>query len=308
MPRRLIISWLVGALLTIPAVISSQVFHTGGPDSLGYHWIDSDTTGGLAFDWVDISSLGALGPTGDDKSSLVSLPFPFWFYGRFNTKVHISTNGYLTFSEDATDYSNDPIPGSLEPNNYIAPYWCDLAAGANGSTIHYYHDVNQNNFIVQYTDIPVYNSGGSSTFQVILNADASIVFQYLRMTRTVFLSGNLDASLVPVANRWSSEVPFLLASDSSNAYFLTDLNDLAQIVTPLIAGDIITLAGTDPSGMPISSTFTYSLDGTTLRDLLSAIDSAWRYATATLYDGKIILTDNICIFFNLIHQDIRIES
>ena len=151
MPRRLIIRGLLFAIIYLPYTVQSQVSHTGGPDNFGYRWIDSDTTGGPNFYWEDISTVGTLGPAGDDESVLVSLPIGFSFYGQVKTSLKISTNGYLTFGNDGTDYSNDPIPTLLDPNDYIAPFWHDLVAGTIDSTIHSYHNQNQNQFIIILT-------------------------------------------------------------------------------------------------------------------------------------------------------------
>jgi hypothetical protein len=290
--RRLILKGLFSTVIVFPIILHAQINHSGGPDNFGYHWIDSDTTGGPDFYWVDISTMGTPGPTGDDDCSLVNLPFTFPFYGQDKTSVNISTNGYLTFGHDGTDYSSDPIPDLLDPNDHIAPFWHDLAAGTSDSTIHYYHDINQNQFIVQYTNVPAFDTGGSNSFQVILHSDGSIVFQYLTMAKTVFLTGNLDARMIPEASVWTSVTPLLMAADSSYAWSSASLNDLAQTSFPLVAGDAITIAGTLPDGTAVFGTFTYATSGTTVGDLLDVINMFYGgQAMTSIWDGKIRLTD-----------------
>jgi hypothetical protein len=91
----------------------------------------------------------------------------------------VSSNGYLTFGIDGTDFSNDPIPNATDPNDIICPFWDDLSPNIGGS-IHYLSTSTQ--FIVQYTNIPRWSDGSSlMTFQVILNDDGSILFQYYSM-------------------------------------------------------------------------------------------------------------------------------
>jgi len=109
-------------------------------------------------------------------------------------------------------------------------------------------------------------------------------------TETVYLSGNLDASRVPRENVWSSGIPLTV---SNNLAVGTDsLNNLDQTNTPLVSGDTITITGTKPDGTTVSSTFTYSTDGTTINSLLTKINTAYGgQATASLVDGKILLTD-----------------
>lgn len=155
---------------------------SGGPDAFGYHWLDSDEPGGPTFAWVDISGIGTPLTLLDDDYAEVPLPFQFPFYGFNRPFVKICSNGYLTFGLDGTDFSNDPIPTSLDPNDFIAPFWDDLNP-STGGTIHYYHDVASNRFIVQYTAVPRYGDPASvMTFQVLLSPDGTILYQYLDMT------------------------------------------------------------------------------------------------------------------------------
>ncbi|RMH79556.1 MAG: T9SS C-terminal target domain-containing protein, partial [Calditrichaeota bacterium] len=151
----------------------------GGPDNFGHRWIDSDEPNGPTFDWIDISGVGTPVSLGDDDFIEVPLPFTFSFYGVDHTSIKISSNGYLTFGLDATDFSNDPIPDPIEPNDVIAPFWDDLNPAQGGDV--YYHSPDPNTFIVQWDEVPHFGSGGPYTFQAILKSDRRILFQYLDM-------------------------------------------------------------------------------------------------------------------------------
>ncbi|OQY27798.1 MAG: hypothetical protein B6244_09400 [Candidatus Cloacimonetes bacterium 4572_55] len=154
---------------------------SGGPDNFGYRWIDSDEPGGPAFNWFDIAGVGTEIFLPDDGSESVDLLFGFPFYGEIKNSVRISSNGYLTFTNNGSGYSNDPIPDTSDPNDMIAPFWDDLNPSLTGS-IYYYHDVSGNRFIVQYSNVLHYGSTeGNYTFQAILSSGGSILFQYLEM-------------------------------------------------------------------------------------------------------------------------------
>jgi hypothetical protein len=153
---------------------------SGGPDDFGYYWIDSDEPGGPEFNWIDIASYGTPLFLGDDDYETVTLPFIFPFYGENKTSMKISSNGYLTFGSDGTDYSNDPIPSPIDPNDFIATFWDDLNPPAGGA-IYYYYDAVNDRFIVEWQNVPHYSYGGPYTFEAILYPNGDIVFQYLNM-------------------------------------------------------------------------------------------------------------------------------
>ncbi len=158
---------------------------SGGPDGFGYTWRDSNEPGGPIFDWVEIADgTGTnLFLNGDDNYANVELPFAFPFYGVDKTFVKVSTNGYLGFDFDGTDYSNDPIPSSIAPNDFIAPFWDDLN-GSNGD-FYTWHDTDNNRFVITWDQVWHLNGSGDNTFQAILYPSGRMLFQYLDMNGTL---------------------------------------------------------------------------------------------------------------------------
>ena len=140
----------------------------------------------------------------------------------------------------------------------------------------------------QADDIGVMNFA-SQPSEIFLNADQT---SPAAQTGTVFLSGNLDATLTPKANVLTTGIA-LTRRDGDPLTGATDLNDLTQTTTPfLAAGDVIDISGTLPDGTDVAAIFTYDTDGTTIDDLIAAIDLAYAgTATASIVDGKIQLTD-----------------
>jgi|GEM_PF-608934 len=166
---------------------------SGGPDAFGYRWIDSDSPGGPQFTWVDITSGGTqitawTSGTADDGSVIVPLPFSFSFYGASYNQLKVCTNGWVGFDIASTSnaYSNVAIPAVGEPNNAIYPFWDDMNLSTSG-TVHYYSDVANSRFIVQYTNVPHYGTTepGLYTFEVMLYANGRILVQYLDMQQTL---------------------------------------------------------------------------------------------------------------------------
>jgi len=168
------------------------------PTAVNYQWSDSNQPGGPTFNWVDISRLGTRLSLSDDSFAQVNLPFNFSFFGEDKNTVKISSNGYLSFGSEARDFSNDPILNPNQPNDFIAPFWDDLNPGRGGA-VYYYHDQVEDQFIVQYQDVPRYFSEGSLTFQVILDSDGSILYQYDEMNAT------LTSATIGIENADASE-------------------------------------------------------------------------------------------------------
>ena len=184
------------------------------PSTIEYQWQDSKQPDGITYDWIDISGVGTELNLGDDEAVEVTLPFDFDFYGETNNTVTISSNGYLTFDDNGTEYRNEGITNSYNFSNFIAPFWDDLNPGYAGSIYHHY-DAEADRFIVQYQDVARYEVEGALTFQTILNADGSIVYQYNNLdaavdSATVGLENpDGDAGLQIVHNNNNDDNPYL---------------------------------------------------------------------------------------------------
>jgi hypothetical protein len=136
--------------------------------------------GDCANAFEDISGSGTELILGDDHGIIVPIGFNFNFWGVVHGDIAVCSNGYLTFGEDLTDFSNDDIPDDYDPNDYIAPFWDDLAPN-QGGTVHYQTlgtDPNRR-FIAQWTGVPQYYTYDSNTFQAVLFEGSNCIeFRY----------------------------------------------------------------------------------------------------------------------------------
>ncbi|MBT7310963.1 S8 family serine peptidase, partial [bacterium] len=246
---------------------------SGGPDGFGYTWIDSDEAGGPAYNWFDISGLGNTTGSNDDATyGPFDLGFNMSFYGNTFNQVNVCTNGFLSFTSLDAPYTNQEIPSSGAPVNMIAPFWDDLNPNSGGQ-IYYYAD--NNRFIVQYQDVPHYPSGNPETFQVILNSDGSIVYQYNTLSTSnsstvgihnstgddglqIIYNGNylhdglaILLASAPIPEPWLAVTPLSGTVASGDAQELTVSFNAAD----LVAGDYtgtITVAGNDGSNPSVT--------------------------------------------------------
>jgi len=162
--------------------------NAGGPDAYGYIWDDSNQPGGPVYNWIDITGTGTAiaswtNGTADDGSVIVPLATSIPYYGTNYSQLKICTNGWISFDVASTNtaYSNATIPAAAEPNNTLYPLWDDLNLSTSG-TVYYYNDVANSRFIVEYKDVPHYDVGGPYTFEVIINYNGTIVYQYQNIT------------------------------------------------------------------------------------------------------------------------------
>ncbi len=147
----------------------SQVLTTGGPDTFGYTFIDSDETGGtVAFD--DISGTGSAMNLGDEGEGNVTASFSFNFYGTTSSDFRVAANGGIFFNATAGSlgFTNGTFPNAV--GNLIAPFWDDLNSNAGGQIYYEEKGTSPNRrLIVQWENVPHYNTfdAEGATFQVI---------------------------------------------------------------------------------------------------------------------------------------------
>jgi hypothetical protein len=166
-----------------------MILNTGGPDTYGYNWVDSDEPGGPTYGWVDITGVGTHVTITNDDNPVG--PFPmgmsFPFYGNSYSSIYICPNGIFTFVTGTNSWTNANIPNAADPNNFIAPLWDDLSP-ENGGAVYYYYDNANSRFIISFTNTPFYSGGGNLNFEVIMYPSGRISYEYASVdggTRTL---------------------------------------------------------------------------------------------------------------------------
>ncbi len=129
----------------------AEHYGTGGPDEMGYEWIDSREPGGPVYDWIEISETGTStimygvpSFAGDENfSEPIPFGFSFPFYGIDRTYMYVDTNGEILLADNGwyepypdSDWDSDgfffnyvyPIPGFTQMPALVAPLWDDIKA------------------------------------------------------------------------------------------------------------------------------------------------------------------------------------
>lgn len=158
-------------------------------DNIGpsYGFEDS-ITGNVTYTWEEISTtgtrLGTISNTLNNSQPVDLVGFSFPFYGNLFSRVHVSSNGLLTFGSGSSPWNNIQLPSTSAPANLIAPFWDDLDTRTIGDI---YFKEESNRLILQYENVGRSGGGTTSayTFQVVLFADGRIQFHYKSMTGTL---------------------------------------------------------------------------------------------------------------------------
>jgi hypothetical protein len=130
-------------------------------------------------------------PLGDDASASAALPFAFNFYGKTYNRVHINSDGNLTFGVGESLMTGRSLRRLLSGPPRIAAFLADLDPSRTGSVVSF---SDPNHFSVTWTAVPQFGQMDKNTFQIVLYPDGRITFAYDKE-----LSSLVDEGAVGVA-------------------------------------------------------------------------------------------------------------
>jgi C1A family cysteine protease len=160
-----------------------QIAPPGGRDAYGYYWRDSDSPDGPTYSWKDISQIGqpvSFYDLNNGASSNLLLGFDFHFYDRTSNYIKTTANGFAYFM-NAYFYNsqNLGIPDASYPNDMLAVFFDDLTLQYGGNI--YFYTNHADSAIITWDHVRDVDQRGTFTFQVILVAPDTIVYQYAEM-------------------------------------------------------------------------------------------------------------------------------
>jgi hypothetical protein len=167
-------------------------------DQYGYSWLDSNDPQGPRYNWVDISQIGQQEPFPDSdngNSASKLLGFNFNLYGRTFNYVRFSINGFAYFMNAYfNNYMNIGMPDRTLPNSLLAAFWDDLTLQYGGSI--YFYTNHADSAVITWQNVHDTRQEGTFTFQIVLVAPDTIVYQYANMG-----PGRLNECTVGIENR-----------------------------------------------------------------------------------------------------------
>ncbi len=271
-----------------------------GSDQYGYTWMDSDEDGGPQAGWVDISDVEIPVSLTHNDSAVgpLSLGFDFSFYGDTYNQFWINPNGFLSFEEAHGYFQNNVgLPSDQAPETIIAPWWDDLLTNAvlNDEDWITWYSNNSDSLIVCYNNVPHFNPnsyGGPFTFQIILEGNGRITFNYGDMSSS---DPNSDSGTIGIQG--SSTLGMMIAANQTTAvsdrtirirppHWLA-LGSVSGIVPSGGSGHIPLVVNTQVSG------FLYPEDDYSVNLLLATNDPDHRETTIpiTLHIGEVSVSN-----------------
>ncbi|MDD2228208.1 MAG: C25 family cysteine peptidase [Candidatus Cloacimonetes bacterium] len=150
-----------------------DITDTAFDDCPSYEWIEiSPTSGGAGTALTGLNDVGASDDEGDQNGAVtlkvLSLPFPFTFYGETYNQITVCVNGFIALGvTENGEFRNYHLPGGYGPAPMIAAFWDDLVL-IQDAGIYQYYDSAAHRYIIQYNKMRNgYNRSSLETFEVI---------------------------------------------------------------------------------------------------------------------------------------------
>jgi|GEM_PF-1963174 uncharacterized repeat protein (TIGR01451 family) len=246
-----------------------SIGRSGGPDSFGYTFKDSNIPDGPIYDWIEISDTGTpiLQSSDDSWVENINIGFFFNYYGTDYSQLAISNNGLLFSGVGTWQYVNQPITQTPGVHGFVAPLWDDIVTWGSADAIYYQTMGTAPNrmFVVEWHDNQHYYSSTSGvTFQAILyEGSNNIKFQYKDVSFGT-VTGSTSSDLPPYDNGGSATVGIEgPAGDDGLQYSFNEQvidSGLAILFKfPQFAGTNLYLSKQAPASKDQGSTMTYTL-------------------------------------------------
>ncbi|MCP4569740.1 MAG: S8 family serine peptidase [FCB group bacterium] len=190
---------VVPVFLTVPCEDTTvTVTSSSDPEGPDYVWLDITGIGTEIASGEYYNSHVGVYFNDDGTAGPFALGFDFPFYDSTYDQVYIGVNGAMSFTDVDVNingyYNGDlPIPGSPF-GTLVSPFWTDLnlnqSIGGHGA-IYYYQSPTNDSFVVEYYRMGNFNSSADTltTFEVILQSNGNITFQYQSVGNTDLENG-----------------------------------------------------------------------------------------------------------------------
>ena len=179
---------IIAALFSLPQggkvytpwqLVYKGIVPKSGTDAYGYVYESTQDQDTVSFNWIDITQTGTNLSLGDEGSASITLPFTFKLYDDTTSTLYVQSNGGITFRNITLSYHNHALPDTN--GTLIAVYWSDQDPSSHGGV--YYQNFQDTMCVVEWYEVPEYNSSSYNTYEAIIYNDGRIKLQYLNIAK-----------------------------------------------------------------------------------------------------------------------------
>jgi hypothetical protein len=209
----------IPVFLTVPCTADTTYAATSSSDESGpiLNWVDIRDAGTRieSSEWYNSNSV-VENPILDGTVGPIAIGFDFPFYSETYNEVYIGVNGAISltdFDVNLNGYYGEVSIPSAPFETFIAPYWnnINMDPDSNGHGEVYYFSNSRDEFIIEYFQVAnsqiTYDT--LATFEIILNRNGDIVFQYLSVGSSFFVG----SAVVGIAEDDCASVPYVIQGD-----------------------------------------------------------------------------------------------
>ncbi|MDK9699312.1 MAG: C25 family cysteine peptidase [bacterium] len=154
----------------------------------GYGWLNAGEPGGPTYSWINTNS-GSWGPWSTDiTTDPIRLPFDFPYFGTNHRFAWMCTNGWVTLDDpnESATHNNQLMPFN-QLGAMFAVLW-DYYSVPEGNTRYLLDSVNQRATFTWRNVSKVSEPNSRLTFQLILQGDGSVIYQYDTLLTNTYTS------------------------------------------------------------------------------------------------------------------------
>lgn len=170
---------------------------------------------------------GSPGPTGDDQTIQVTIPFTYVYFGQATTTISLCSNGWVApWNTTSTTYVNALCTQTATDLRKIAGFWDDLYPPGGGNIQYTTVGTAPNRaFVAQWTNVNYFSGTGNVTFQIWLYEGSNrIEYIYGPCTSNAAATGSIGINdAVGGANHVISVTPGTSCGNTTISY--TTCND-----------------------------------------------------------------------------------
>lgn len=221
--------------------------------------------------------------SGDEATVSLDLPFPVTLYGVGYSRVHLGTNGEISFVGPLTWFSG-ALPNSHAPNGAVYPYWSNLEIKDHGGVYTgVIGEAPHRGFVIEYRNVNLWYGEGTLDFEVTMWENGEITFAYRNLDEEPYGHEVGMGATVGLENADGS-VAFQYSHSERS------LSNDRQIHFSLPANDSVTGSVTDANdGEALAHAWVVITDedGSVVRRVRTGVDGSYR---ALLFPGTYNVT------------------